>query len=251
MEHSLLLRPSEGKLLNPILLALALHCCLLILLVLVISPLKDKKSPPQTYLLESLELKTAGMQDGSRLGVLTSRPLGSWRKKPSILSAHKTRTNSINRFQKSLNFSRSFPLPSHDLGSLQNSLLEISFPTPQGVDVSELNRLEQIFYSFHLRVHRTYAQSLMMTAHHYLNQNPHATIDFKKLYPETLRAKVRFHAWGKIKTVSILRESRNDHLQNIFFQALKGIKSIPNPPRAFVQDRDDFTLYFNLVIKNR
>ena len=138
-----------------------------------------------------------------------------------------------------------------NLGVLKHSHLEISFAAPKGVDISELNELEQIFYGFNLRVYEVYVSSLITTNINYINQNPHA---FRRKNPwssEILKAKVRFDQLGNMERINVLNWSHNDHIQNIFLRSLKNIKSIPNPPRAFVQNKKHFNLYFNLIVNGK
>ena len=93
--------------------------------------------------------------------------------------------------------------------------------------------------------------SLIAANMNYINQNLHA---FRRNDPwssETLRAKVRFDRLGNMERINVLNWSQNDHVQNIFLKSLKNIKSIPNPPRAFVQNKKYFNLYFNLIVNGK
>ena len=133
------------------------------------------------------------------------------------------------------------------LGLIAKSDLAITFEPPEGVDYSELNQLEQIFYGFNIRIYKSFVSSLVSTHSTYLTKNPH--VNLSNLSPEKLRAVVRFDQEGNIQHIKMLRWSKDDNIQSIFQNSLEGIKSIPNPPKAFVKNKDHFDLYFNLIIK--
>lgn len=132
-------------------------------------------------------------------------------------------------------------------GILSNSNLSISFDPPPGVKFSELNKLEQIFYGFNLRIYNSYVNSLITSHLNYVNANP--TAKFQNVRRETLRAVLRFDKNGNVERIKVLRWSQNDDIQNVFQNTLEGIRAIPNPPKAFLSSRDHFDLYFSLVIQ--
>ena len=253
-------------------LALALHSLLLFL------PLLPLSSPPSWHVVEltrPLAIRTSGTPQGSdRSRVI--KPAIVWQKKslpkplpsrpspppvPPILSTAQglpwppvgqrlpqPTALAAFRLQDSRPLS-SYPYLRQSLDALQSSQLKVAFIPPRGVKVSQLNQWEQVFYSFNLRIHEVYANSLVTSHINYIKQNPHAFHQGFLPSAEILRAIVRFDHLGNMQKINVLRWSQNDDIQNIFLKSLENIKAIPNPPQSLVKNHRHFDLYFNLIVK--
>ena len=259
--------------------ALALHSLLLFL------PLLPLSSPPwhAVELTHPPTIKTAGTPQGSDRGRVI-KPAIVWQKKsppplttPLIPKPHSRRPSpppvpsilstaqglpwppmsqrppqpippATFRPQSSRPLS-SYPYLRQSLDALQSSQLKVAFIPPRGVKVSQLNQWEQVFYSFNLRIHEVYANSLITSHINYVKQNPHAFQQGFLPSAEILRAIVRFDHLGNMQKINVLRWSQNDDIQNIFLKSLENIKAIPNPPQSLVKNHRHFDLYFNLIVK--
>ena len=45
-----------------------------------------------------------------------------------------------------------------------------------------------------------------------------------------------------------MRWSDDDGVQELFQNTLEGINALPNPPRALIQNKDQFSIYYRLNI---
>ena len=260
-------------------LALVLHTLLLFL------PLLPPSPPPwhPVELTRPPAIKTAGTPQGSDRGRVI-KPAIVWQKKslpqlttPLIPKAHPPRPSpppvppmlstaqglpwpavglrlpqpialATFRLQDSRSLG-SYPYLRQSLDALQSSQLRVAFIPPRGVKFSQLNPWEQVFYSFNLRIHEVYANSLITSHINYIKQNPHAFQQGFLPSAEILRAIVRFDHLGNMQKINVLRWSQNDDIQNIFLKSLENIKAIPNPPQSLVKNQRHFDLYFNLIVK--
>jgi outer membrane biosynthesis protein TonB len=63
-----------------------------------------------------------------------------------------------------------------------------------------------------------------------------------------LTGKIDFDKEGNILRIKILRSSPSDEVHQLFEETLKEIRSLPNPPKALVENREQFTIYYQLNI---
>jgi hypothetical protein len=63
-----------------------------------------------------------------------------------------------------------------------------------------------------------------------------------------MTGKVIFDKEGNIMRIKILRSSSNDDLHELFETSLKDIRSLPNPPKDLVKNREEFTIYYQLRV---
>ena len=131
--------------------------------------------------------------------------------------------------------------------ALRNTGFNIRFTPTKGVSEDELNSLEKIFYSFQKRTFETYIMAYISSYNKMILQKP--TLK-KSLQQEVhhLTGKVTFDREGNITVIKILRWSSDDNVQDLFEETLKAMKRLPNPPRAIVEDRDEFDIYYQLKI---
>ena len=57
-----------------------------------------------------------------------------------------------------------------------------------------------------------------------------------------------FDKEGNIVSIQIMRWSQSDEVQDLFEQTLKEIRSLPNPPKALLENNEEFNIYYNLKI---
>jgi len=73
----------------------------------------------------------------------------------------------------------------------------------------------------------------------------------RKILEHTLTGKILFDKEGNIIKINILKSSLNDDVHALFENTLVGINSLPNPPQMILQNKDDFTVYYQLSINER
>ena len=130
---------------------------------------------------------------------------------------------------------------------LKNTSLDLKFETPEGITEDELNTIEKIFYGFQRRMILAYYYSLFTSYNKLLLSSPQLKNSLLK-ENQHLIGKIIFDHNGNIVRIKIIKWSSDDYIQELFEKTLKGIHSIPNPPRAFVEDDEEFTVYYHLKI---
>ena len=132
---------------------------------------------------------------------------------------------------------------------LKNTSLDLKFEPPEGVSEDELNTIEKIFYSFQRRMMMAYYYSLFSSYNKLLLSRPQLKEALLR-EGQHLIGKVVFDYKGNTIRIKIIKWSSNDYIQELFEDTLKGIHSIPNPPKAFVEDDEEFTVYYHLKINS-
>ena len=130
---------------------------------------------------------------------------------------------------------------------LKNSQFDIHIEPIENLEKDELNSMDKTFYSFNRRVSINYIKSVLKTYHYMdsLNKNLDKSL---KNSSDVLSARVTFDRLGNIDRIKILKSSNDDNIHNLFEQALRGMSNLPNPPSAFIKNRDFFSIYYQLRI---
>jgi len=130
---------------------------------------------------------------------------------------------------------------------LSNSAFNFKFSPPEGVPLDQLNSTEKIFYSFQKRTFEAYVASFMKAFNQLSLQYPHLKqrLDTDR---HKLTGKIIFDSQGNIVTIKIIQWSRDDLVQKLFDETLAGIRSLRNPPKAFISREGEFYIYFQLHI---
>ncbi|MBF0360754.1 MAG: hypothetical protein HQK49_07070 [Oligoflexia bacterium] len=131
------------------------------------------------------------------------------------------------------------------LPSLMEDLnLSLRFEVPQGVSYDKLNEQDLKFYSFNMRVFRSYINAIFRAYESFKRENPHIDLNFVE--KQVLVATVLYSVSGKIEQISFIQSSNNDKVQGIFQRALEQ-NNVFNPPREIVKD-GHFYLNYQLII---
>jgi len=125
------------------------------------------------------------------------------------------------------------------------SNFEIRLERPDGVSEDELNSDEKAFYSFYKRSYANYVSKLYATYETVRVQRPGIDQDFNDKH--LLMAKVEYDENGNIVSIKILKSSQSDHVHYFFEEALKKL-NLPNPPKVFVKNRQNFSIYYQVLI---
>lgn len=130
---------------------------------------------------------------------------------------------------------------------LKRTGFNLHFEPPEGVSEDELNSVEKIFYSFQKRTFTTYVTSFLSTYQQKIINKPQLRTALQS-ERHLLTGKVDFDKEGNILRIKILRSSPSDEVHQLFEETLKGIGGLPNPPKALVEKREQFTIYYQLNI---
>lgn len=129
--------------------------------------------------------------------------------------------------------------------TLKNSQVAVLLDVPEGVELDELNELEEKFYSFQKRMALTYVNSFFDKLSDFEFKNPQLQFPMTKA-PTTLTARVTFDHNGNIQQIKMVKWTQIDKLQDFFVNVLDGIESLPNPPSELVKNKKSFNVYYTL-----
>ncbi|MBF0299607.1 MAG: hypothetical protein HQK51_12855 [Oligoflexia bacterium] len=131
------------------------------------------------------------------------------------------------------------------LPSLQEEInLNLRFEVPHGVSFDKLNDEDLKFYSFNLRVFRSYILAVFKSYEDFKRENPH--VDLSTVEKQVLVASVVYNLSGKIERISFIQSSNNDKVQAFFQRALEQ-NNVFNPPKEIIQN-GHFYLNYQLII---
>ena len=117
---------------------------------------------------------------------------------------------------------------------------------PKGIPQDELNKYEQVFYSFQKRTVLAYINSFMHELNDFELQNPH--LDFPIVQdPEQVAGKITYDHNGDILKIDTLKWSDEKKLQDFFMNVLKNMNSLPNPPKELL-NKGTFAINFVLSL---
>ena len=125
------------------------------------------------------------------------------------------------------------------------SNFEIRYERPEGVSEDELNSDEKAYYSFYVRSYQNYYSKIYATYEKMVIERPALSKVFDRKH--VLIGKIDYDEAGNIVTVKILKSSEDDDLHAFFEETLKQLNQ-PNPPKVFIKNRKQFSIYYQLQI---
>jgi hypothetical protein len=134
--------------------------------------------------------------------------------------------------------------------TLHNSKVSVIMDIPKGMQVKSLEQLNNIFYSYQRRLNEAYINSFYSYLIDFENSHPH--LNFPMTEKElTLGAKLTFDQQGNLQKIKMTSWSENKDLQEFFAKVLGKLQSIPNPPKAYSQNKEHFNVNFKLFLNQR
>lgn len=129
---------------------------------------------------------------------------------------------------------------------LRNTGFNLQFDPPEGIEESELNTVEKIFYSFQRRTYTSYVTTFISN---YQSMSFQRSKLKRILEREThdLTGRVVFNEDGDVISIRILKGSPSEDVQDLFEKTLKDLK-LPNPPRDLLREDRQFVIYYRLKI---
>jgi hypothetical protein len=131
--------------------------------------------------------------------------------------------------------------------TLHNSRVSVQMDLPQGIQISKIDQIHNVYYGFRTRVSLAYVNSFYDHLSDFEMQNPHLSFPMTR-DSMTLTAKVTFDKLGNIQKIKMVRWSDSPAIQQFFTKVIDGIQSVPNPPKDFVKNDTTFTIYYTLKL---
>ncbi|MFZ8932348.1 MAG: hypothetical protein ACO20H_04290 [Bacteriovoracaceae bacterium] len=139
-------------------------------------------------------------------------------------------------------------LPPAMAKSLGRSNLNIKFQPPEGVNEDELNSSEKKFFSFTKRSYETYVVSIIKSLNEIVKDRPHLK-NLKNIGRHHLTGRIIFDKDGYPISLKFIQPSRDDNIQILFENALRGIDVLHNPPKELLDKEQRLTVYYQLSVE--
>ncbi|EQC48144.1 hypothetical protein M899_2663 [Bacteriovorax sp. BSW11_IV] len=131
---------------------------------------------------------------------------------------------------------------------LANKDFDLEFTPPEGVTEDELNSFDKIYYSFIKRTYEKYVNSFVTNYFSLLTERPYLAGDIEN-QKHYVRARVTFDKKGNIMAIKIFNEKSSDAVYELFERTMRGLGSLPNPPKEFFEGKEEeFNIYFVLKV---
>jgi len=131
--------------------------------------------------------------------------------------------------------------------AIKNTGFDVVFEPPEGVSEDELNAMEKVFYSFQKRAFESYMHAFIDAYHKVALSRPGLNKDLPR-DKQVLTGKITFDKNGDVVASKVLRWSNDDDIQKLFDETLLNIRRLPNPPRALLEKREEFSVHYQLYI---
>lgn len=222
-----------------------------------------KNSEREEKVIKINDLRTVGFDKGKKhtfamssaitptpQSVVQSSPGQEKKEEKKEIVEQKNQTPGSRKFQdviKGNEIPQLLSNPSLNLSQIKDSELVISFDVPKGVKEDLLNSIEQVFYSFRKRTYIQYLNSLYKNLSDYERKYPRFGQEIMK-ERITIESDVTFDEQGNILRIKSRKWSDNQRLQDFFDQTISDLVSIPNPPKAFLNENKEIRITFALTL---
>ncbi len=123
--------------------------------------------------------------------------------------------------------------------------LEVRMERPEGVSENELNDIEKMYYSFNVRMYKTFYTTILSNFEKIKIQKP--GLERALAFKHELLGKVDYDENGDIVSIKILKSSDSDDVHYFFEESLKMLK-LPNPPKSKLGKSNSFSIYYLITI---
>ena len=167
--------------------------------------------------------------------------------KPSIQMPHQSNSELQKITQTSLK--ELSMLDQSALRLVDTSQFSVNFKPPKGVSYDQLNNAEMIFYSFQKRIYENYVNSFANAYNNLANRKPQLRNKIPQR-SEDLIGQITFDEEGNVVRIQFMSGSQDPLIQELFEETLKNVRSLPNPPKDFIQTENKFQVFYKLSIKS-
>lgn len=137
--------------------------------------------------------------------------------------------------------------PRELLSALDNADVLFDLQVPKGIKEDELNKHEMVFYSFRKRTAIAYINSFYKELNNFERKNPHLRFPLTQ-DKKQIAGKITYDKNGDILRIETLKWTDITKLQDFFIDVLKNMSSLPNPPEAIINKKDQFVINFVLTV---
>jgi len=209
-----------------------------------------KKSQKKKSLRKNALAQKLTVPDFSELDSRINKLIAKKKNKRSIrpqkaIDNLKISNNHIKEYLKSDSPNRQ--TPRQLLSALDDANVLFDLQVPKGVKEDELNKHELVFYSFRKRTAIAYVNSFYKELNSFERKNPHLRFPLTA-QKEKIAGKITYDKNGDILKIETLKWTDITRLQNFFMDVLKNMSSLPNPPEAIVNKKDEFVINFVLTV---
>lgn len=138
-------------------------------------------------------------------------------------------------------------LSSQSRYAISSSMFGFAIVVPKGVPEDQLNHLEEVFFSFRKRIVEQYINKILVHIEPTSQKS-------KSSFPWTNKAqklqyKLVFDESGELIRIEKLQQSDSKILNYYYDEVMYDMNTIPNPPKAIINDQHQFELIFGLNIE--
>lgn len=124
----------------------------------------------------------------------------------------------------------------------------MEFGLPEGLNETDLNSKELIYFAFLKRNFLKYLTTFLSTHNRLVVSRP-ALETALRSGPHLLNARAIYDEKGHMISFKILKSSLSNDIHHLFEETIQGMRTIPNPPKDFVKGVDkEFSVYYQLQI---
>jgi hypothetical protein len=131
--------------------------------------------------------------------------------------------------------------------AFDGSMFDVGIILPEGIREDELNRFEEMFFSFRRRVAEQYINQILRLATEVEERHPRTVFPWTNR-TQILRAKLTYDIQGNLQRIEFLQKADAKILQEFYQEVMNNMNKIPNPPQAILNKEDSFELIFGLNI---
>lgn len=148
---------------------------------------------------------------------------------------------------------RDVPLPSglafnhNKQGFLDGTDFNIGVELPKGVEENQLNRVEEVLYSFRKRTFEQFINRLFYVINTQRNIYPPQYFPWTNKR-QVVRTRLIFNNDGYVEKIIPLQKSDSVKLQNFFESIVAGMTTIPNPPQIALDENGKLSLIISIII---
>jgi hypothetical protein len=132
--------------------------------------------------------------------------------------------------------------------AFDGSLFDVGLVLPEGIGEDQLNRMEEVFYSFRKRTFEQFINQILFLATTMNSTYPLSSFPWTSKKNQVLRAKLTYDREGNLLRIMHIHKSDAVILQDFYQKILNGMSKIPNPPRASIKENGTFELTVGIRI---
>ncbi len=131
--------------------------------------------------------------------------------------------------------------------AFDGSMFDVGIILPEGIKEDELNRFEEMFFSFRRRITEQYINQILRLSTEVEDRHPRTIFPWTNK-TQILKAKLTYDIQGNLERIEFLQKTDAKILQEFYQEVMNSMNKIPNPPTAIINQEEKFELIFGLNI---